>query len=114
MERFTYEQFEKRCEDWDMTVEEGYRAMCFTANILGENIDNCLKYNQKVENNPYNSDAVKKIAKTKLENSQKLIELYLRLDEEIFDVLEAYTDANELNSVDNPLIIAREDDGFSI
>lgn len=95
MEGFTYEQFEKLCEYWHMTVEEGYRAMCFTASILGENIGNCLRYNQKIENNPYNSDAAKKIAKTELENSQKLVELYLRLDEEIFYVLEDYTDTHE-------------------
>lgn len=95
MEKFTYQQFEKWCEHWDMTVEEGYRAMCFTANIIGENIDNCLRYNQRVENNPYNSEVVKKMTKTKLENAQKLMELYLRLDEEVFDVLEAYADAHD-------------------
>lgn len=95
MGKFTYEQFEKECKRWDMTVEEGYRAMCFTACILGENIDNCLRYSQRVENNPYNSDVVKKMAETKLENAQKLVQLYLRLDEEIFDVLEAYADTHE-------------------
>ena len=95
MEKFTYEQFEKECKCWDMTVEEGYRAMCFTASILGQNIDNCLRYNQRVENNPYNSSAVKNMAFFKLENAQKLMELYLRFDEEVYDVLEAYADAND-------------------
>lgn len=95
MGKFTYEQFEKECKRWDITVEEGYRAMCFTASILGENIDNCLRYNQRVENNPYNSSAVKNMAFSKLENAQKLMELYLRLDEEVYDVLEAYADAND-------------------
>lgn len=95
MEKFTYEQFEKWCEHWDMTVEEGYRAMCFTANIIGQNFDNCLKYHQRIENNPYNSEAVKKMTKTNFENAQKLVQLFLRLDEEVFDVLEAYADAHE-------------------
>jgi hypothetical protein len=95
MEKFTYEQFERQCNRWNMTVEEGYRAMCFTANILGENIDNCLRYNQRVENNPNNSSAVKNMAFAKLEKAQKLMELYLRLDEEVFDVLEAYADAHD-------------------
>jgi len=95
MEKFTYKQFEKECNRWDMTVEEGYKAMCFTASILGENIDNCLKYHQQVENNPYNSSVVKNMAFSRLEKAQKLMELYLRFDEEVYNVLEAYADAND-------------------
>lgn len=95
MENFTYEQFARQCERWNMTVEEGYKAMCFTANILGENIDNCLRYHQRVVNNPYNSEVIKKMTETKLENAQKLMGLYMSLDEEVFDVLEAYADAHE-------------------
>ena len=95
MENFTYEQFARQCERWNMTVEEGYKAMCFTANILGENIDNCLRCHRRVMNNPYNSEVVKKLTETKLENAQKLMELYMKLDEEVFDVLEAYADAHE-------------------
>jgi hypothetical protein len=95
MENFTYEQFARQCGRWNMTVEEGYKAMCFTANILGENIDNCLRYHQQVMNNPYNSEVIKKMTETKLENAQKLMGLYMRLDEEVFDVLEAYANAHE-------------------
>lgn len=95
MGKFTYEQFEKECKRWDITVEEGYKAMCFTANILGEHFDNCLKYNQRIDRDPYNSSAVKNIAFAKLENAQKLMELYRLLDAEIYDVLETWADAND-------------------
>ena len=54
-----------------------------------------MRYNQRVENNPYNSNTVKRMAKTKLENAQKLAQLYLRLGEEIFDVLETYAYAHK-------------------
>lgn len=96
MGKFTYEQFVKWCEHWDMTVEEGYRAMCFTANIIGQNFDNSLECLERIENNPYGaSENVKKRIKTRFENSQKLVQLFLRLDEEVFDVLETYADTHE-------------------
>ena len=95
MGKFTYEQFARQCERWNMTIEEGYRAMCFTSNILGENIDNCMKLRHLVVNDPYNSETIKAMAETQLNNAQNLLGLYMELDKEVFDVLESYADAHD-------------------
>lgn len=47
MANITYEQFEYWCKHWNMTIEEGYRAMCFTANIIGANLSNRYNYANK-------------------------------------------------------------------
>lgn len=95
MGKFTYEQFARQCERWNMTIEEGYRAMCFTFNIIGEHVDNCMKLHNMVVNTPYNSEVIKAMAENQLSNAQNLLGLYLELDQEVFDVLESYADAHE-------------------
>ena len=48
MNNITYEQFEGWCKHWNYTTDEGFRAMCFVANIIGQNYGNCLEDAKKV------------------------------------------------------------------
>lgn len=86
----TYEQFEFWCKHWNMTTEEGFKAMCFTANIIGQNFGNCVDYAHKVSDDDSHSDAFKKVAKKFKDDAIILSTLYGRLDNMVYDMLEKH------------------------
>lgn len=89
MGNITYEQFVDWCNHWNYTIEEGFRAMCFTANIVGQYFGNCNDYAQEVTNN-HHSDPFKHIVATNLENAILLLTLYNSLESEVFNMLEKH------------------------
>lgn len=89
MGNITYEQFVAWCKHWNYTVEEGFRAMCFSANIVGQYFGNCNDYAKEVANNHY-SDAFKRIVEENKENAILLSTLYNRLESEVFNMLEKH------------------------
>lgn len=91
MKTITYEQFEFWCKHWNMTIDEGYRAMCFTANIIGQNLANCYEYENKISNNNH-SDAFKKLIKKYKEDAILLKLFYGNLENAVFEILENYND----------------------
>ena len=89
MGNMTYEQFEFWCKHWNMTVEEGYKAMCFTWNIINQNFVNRLEYANKVSNGNY-SEAFKEIVDKSKEDATILKIFYGNLDTEVFNMLEEH------------------------
>lgn len=88
MGNITYEQFVLWCKHWDMTIDEGFRAMCFTANIIGQNFANCIEYTNKVSNDTNHSDAFKSLVE-KLKNDALILStLYSSLNTSVFKMLE--------------------------
>jgi hypothetical protein len=90
MNNITYEQFEGWCKHWNYTTDEGFRAMCFVANIIGQNYGNCLDDAKKVADSNNHSDAFKKIVETRKDNAVTLLDYYGRLESSIFDMLEKH------------------------
>ena len=89
MGNITYEQFEFWCKHWNMTIEEGYRAMCFTWNIVNQNFANRFEYANKVSNDNH-SDALKKIVEKTKEDATILKVFYGSLESEVFNMLEKH------------------------
>lgn len=89
MGNITYEQFVAWCKHWNYTVEEGFRAMCFSANIVGQYFGNCNDYAKEVSNK-HHSDAFKRIVEENKENAILLSTLYNRLESEVFNMLEKH------------------------
>ena len=89
MGNITYEQFVAWCKYWNYTVEEGFRAMCFSANIVGQYFVNCNDYAKEVTNN-HHSDSFRHIVEENKENAILLSTLYNRLEREVFDMLEKH------------------------
>lgn len=89
MEKFTYEQFEFWCKHWNMTIEEGYRAMCFTWNIVHQNFVNCFEYANKVSNDNH-SDTFKKLVEKTKEDATILKVFYDSLESEVFNMLDKH------------------------
>ena len=96
MGTITYEQFEAWCKHWNYTIEEGFRAMCFTANIVGQYFGNCNDYAKETANSSH-SDAFIKIVATNKENAILLSTLYNRLESEVFMMLEKHDKQNKIN-----------------
>lgn len=90
MNNITYEQFAYWCEKWNYTIEEGYRAMCFTANIIGQNFGNCIDYAKEVSNDNTHTNEFKTLVETIKNNAGLLINLYGRLDDMVFDMLKKH------------------------
>ena len=90
MSNMTYEQFEFWCKHWNMTIEEGYRAMCFTWNIINQNLTNCFEYVNKISEENNRSDAFKKIVEKSKEDATILKVFYDSLESEIFNMLEKH------------------------
>lgn len=88
MGTMTYEQFEFWCKHWNMTIEEGYIAMCFTRNIVNQNFANRFEYANEVSNN--HSDAFKKIVEKSKEDATILKVFYGNLESEVFNMLEKH------------------------
>lgn len=89
MGNMTYEQFEFWCKHWNMTIEEGYRAMCFTWNIVNQNFANCFEYANKVSNDNH-SDAFKKLVEKNKEDATILKVFYGSLENEVFNMLKKH------------------------
>lgn len=89
MGNVTYEQFEFWCKHWNMTIDEGYRAMCFTWNIINQNFTNHFEYVNKVCNDNH-SDAFKKIVEKSKEDATILKVFYGSLESEVFNMLEKH------------------------
>ena len=90
MNDLTYEQFEEWCKYWGFTINEGFKAMCFTANIIGQNLNNTLEAQTKAENDPYMSDAFKKLVKQQHTEAINLSTFYNKLDSHIYSMLEKH------------------------
>ena len=90
MDNMTYEQFEFWCKHWNMTIEEGYRAMCFTWNIVNQNFVNRFEYANKVSEDNRHSDAFKNIVKKSKEDAAILRVFYSSLESEVFNMLEKH------------------------
>jgi len=87
MGAITYEQFIAWCKHWNYTVEEGFKAMCFSANIVGQYFGNCNDYATEVTNSNH-SDAFKRLVSTFREDAVLLSTLYNKLESEVFTMLE--------------------------
>lgn len=90
MDNMTYEQFEFWCKHWNMTIEEGYRAMCFTWNIVNQNFVNRFEYANKVSEDNRHSDAFKNIVKKSKEDATILKVFYGSLESEVFKMLKKH------------------------
>lgn len=86
----TYEQFEHWCKKCNYTIEEGFRAMCFVGNIIGQNFGNHIDYANQISNNNNHSDAFKSIVEKSKEDATLLLTLYGKMDNMIFEMLEKH------------------------
>lgn len=89
MGNITYEQFVAWCKHWNYTVEEGFKAMCFSANIVGQYFGNCHEYAEKISNSNH-SDSFKHIVAKNKEEAILLSNFYNRLESEVFNMLEKH------------------------
>ena len=89
MTNITHEQFEYWCQYWGYTTEEGYKAMCFVANIIGQQYGNCIDKEKEIHNNPYSSEAFKGIVDVLMGEARILFTLYGKLDNAVFTMLES-------------------------
>ena len=85
----TYDEFVAWCKHWGYTIEEGYKAMCFTANIIGQYFGNYIDYENK-NINDYSSEAFKEFFKKEKHNAILLSSLYGELERMVFDMLEEH------------------------
>ena len=88
MSNVTYEQFVAQCGHWNYTTNEGFKAMCFASNILGQYCGNCRNYLKEISNSEKHSDVFKKLAEMKNEDAIRLLFLYNELHNDIFKMLE--------------------------
>ena len=92
----TYEQFEFWCKHWNMTIEEGYKAMCFTSNIIGQNLSNHYDYANQIANDDNHTYAFKKLVGTIKDDAILLSNFYGNLKSMVFDMLKKHDEENEL------------------
>lgn len=92
MQNVTYEQFMAWCKHWGYTEEEGYKAMCFTSNIIGQYFGNCANYVKHVNNDESHSysKAFKEHVEKKKNDANHLYLLYETLNTAVFDMLEEH------------------------
>lgn len=89
MGNITYEQFVEWCKYWNYTIDEGFRAMCFTVNIVGQYFGNCFDHEKEVLHNGC-SEAFKKIVKKEKDDAMLLLSLYNDLERTIYNMLEKH------------------------
>lgn len=94
MNHITYEQFATCCKHYNYTTHEGYKAMCFAANIIGEYYSTCIDHVKKVSRDSYHSDALKSLVDMNLSDARILLTLYNNLDCKVFDMLEKHKNDN--------------------
>lgn len=90
----TYDEFVDWCKYWNYTIDEGFRAMCFTANIVGQHFGNCFDYEKKVLHDGC-SDAFKKIVKKEKDDAILLLSLYNNLERMVYNMLEEHDKKEE-------------------
>lgn len=90
MYNITYEQFEFWCKHWNMTIDEGNEAMCFAANIISQNLANCVDYVNKISNDDNHSDAFKNLVEKFKNDAIYLSIFYGNLNNAIFEMLEKH------------------------
>lgn len=89
MGQITYEQFLDWCKYWGYTIEEGFTAMCFAGNIIGQYYGNCVDYARET-NHSNHSDAFKSLAEKNKEEAMWLTLFYSRLENAIYNMLEKH------------------------
>lgn len=89
MGNMTYEQFAAWCEHWGYTVDEGYKAMCFVHNILGQHFNNKTEYVCKCEERGY-SEALLSLAKASKDKAISLYSSFCDFDNAVFSMLEKH------------------------
>lgn len=90
MGNVTYEQFVAWCKHWNYTTDEGFKAMCFVSNILGQYCGNCRNYVKETSINDKHSDVFKKLVEAKNEDAIRLLFLYNELHNAVFEMLEKH------------------------
>lgn len=85
MANITYEQFESCCKKWNMTIDEGFRAMCFTSSVVNQNASNYREYTNNIHSNE-----LKTIMESFKDNAMKLSNLYDDLNTQIYCMLEKH------------------------
>lgn len=90
MGNMTYEQFEHWCKQYNYTIEEGYRAMCFVKNVITQNFANRTNYMHKVCADNENDDMIKDLVKKLSDDSALLSVFYKNLNTMIFDMLKKH------------------------
>ena len=89
MSNITYEQFAKWCEHWGYTVDDGYKAMCFVSNIIGQNSHNKTVYMNNCEERG-SSESFLSVAKGFRDNAISLSSYYSGLNHEVFLMLKEH------------------------
>lgn len=87
MSNITYEQFAALCKHWNMTIEEGYKAMSFVCNIVDLNFANRFDYADKIVSDNSHSDVFKEMVKRTKEDATVLKVLYGNLQSQVCDML---------------------------
>lgn len=95
MSGITYEQFLNWCEYWNYTTEEGFKAMCFAANLVGQNFSNYSDYYAAVENNIQSSEAFKKLVMGQRDSALILSTLYSQLKSNVYQILKQHDSKGE-------------------
>ena len=89
MGNMTYEQFAAWCEHWGYTVDEGFKAMCFVHNIIGQHVDNKAEYQRRCEHRGSSEDFLSMV-KNSTEKAQSAYFYYGDLNNEVFSMLEEH------------------------
>ena len=90
MENITYEQFVSLCKYWSYTVEDGYKAMCFVVNILGQHYGNYVDYAKEISHDDKHSDVFKRLVEKSRDDAMLLYTLYCQLNNAVFNMLEKH------------------------
>ena len=98
MIQITYEQFVAWCKHWNYTIDEAYKAMCFTSNIIGQYFINCIDRDKEEH-----SEAYAKLIKKEKESATTLVCDYGKLNNAVFEMLKQHTD-NVKYSQDDMLV----------
>lgn len=89
-DKITYEQFKRICEKWNLSTNEGFKAMCFTFNVLNQNLENTCVYVDNILKNDNHSDGFKTLAKKWKENAIRLSVEYSSVENNIYEMLEKH------------------------
>lgn len=101
MTNITYEQFKSWCEYWKISINDGYKALCFASSIIKQNTTNYFNYADKVCNDESHSDDFKSLVETWKERSLNLSLSYSELNSSIFNMLQEYDEESNQNDKSN-------------
>lgn len=91
----TYEQFEFWCKHYNLTIDEGFRAICFASSIINQNLSNKAIYAHEINTNTKHSDEFKRLVKTWKEDATRLSVDYVCIENDIYHMLEKHDDENK-------------------